>query len=231
MKTYFLIGLVYSLNIFAGVVPEEVLKKVDEVRNPVGSFEMVVDIHSTDSEDISSFEVSLKGNNKTLIKTLKPSRDKGRNLLMLDENMWIYMPSIKRSIRVSLAQKLTGQTANGDISRMRWSEDYTATVEKEDKSEVILYLKANKKGLTYDQLRVWVNVENFHPIKAEFLGLNQKVLKTATYKDFKLIAGRVRPTTIEIVDGIKESLKSTLTIKSMNEKTLSDSMFNQKNLN
>lgn len=231
MKACFLLGLVYSFNIFAAVVPTDVLKKVDEVRNPTGSFEMVVDIQSSDSEDISSFEVSLKGNNKTLIKTLKPSRDKGRNLLMLDENMWIYMPSIKRSIRVSLAQKLTGQTANGDISRMRWSEDYTAIVEKEDKSEVVLYLKANKKGLTYDQLRVWVNVENFHPIKAEFLGLNQKVLKTATYKDFKPIAGRVRPTTIEIVDGIKDSLKSTLTIKSMNEKTLSDSMFNQKNLN
>lgn len=232
MKTSLLV-FVSLLTSFAWAAsdPVEVLKKVDEIRNPSGSFGMVVDIQSSDSSDISSFEVSLKGNNKTLIKTLQPARDRGRNLLMLDENMWVYIPNIKRAVRVSLAQKLTGQAANGDISRMRWSEDYTPTLESEDDKEIVLFLKANKKGLTYDQLKVWAKKSNFDPIKAEFLGVNGKVLKTAVYSDFKSMAGRVRPSRMDITDAIKTDSKSTLLIKQMEEKSFSDSLFHQKNLN
>lgn len=227
----FLFTFFYSLTVLADVTPDEILKKVDEVRNPSGSYEMTVDIESSDSSDISTFEVSLKGNDKTLIKTTRPIKDRGRNMLMLEENMWVFIPNIKRSVRVSLAQKLTGLAANGDIARMRWSDDYSAKIEKQDKNEYVLFLSANKKGLTYDQLRVWVNSKNYYPIRVEYLSLNQKILKTARYEDFKQLAGRVRPSKIEIQDSINNNLKSTIFIRHMAEKEFNDSIFNQKNLN
>lgn len=220
-----------SASVWGATDPVKVLKKVDEIRNPTGSYKMVVDIVSTESSDLSSFEVSLKGNNKTLIKTLKPARDRGRNLLMLDENMWVYIPTVKRAVRVSLAQKLTGQTANGDISRMRWSEDYTPKLVSENKTEIVLELKANKKGLTYEQLKVWVKKSTNDPIKAEFLGVSGKTLKTASYGEFKKIAGRIRPTKMIIQDAVRKDQESTLVIVSMEEKEMSDGLFNQKNLN
>src|SRR4051794_12065052 len=99
---------------------EEVIQKVDQVRNPSDSYFMSVEVTSPDGKQASTkFDVSLQGNAKTLIKTVEPARDRGRNLLMLNEEMWAYIPNLKRAVRVSLSQKLTGQAANGDISRMR----------------------------------------------------------------------------------------------------------------
>ena len=51
--------------------------------------------------------------------------------------IWVFIPNLKRSVRVGLSQKLTGQAANGDISRMRWSGDYTPKLLKETKKELV----------------------------------------------------------------------------------------------
>jgi outer membrane lipoprotein-sorting protein len=217
-------------NAYAKVTPETILEKADAIRNPSKSFVMQVKISSRDGKDVSEFEVFTKGKDKTLIKTLSPRRDQGRNFLMLEQNMWAYIPNLKRAVRVSLAQKLTGQAANGDISRMTWSGDYDALIESEDKKEWILYLKAKKKGLTYDKLRVWINKENFRPISAEYLTVTDKKLKLATYKNYKMMAGKVRPSKIEIRDALKENNISIITISKMKVKNLPASLFNRNSL-
>src|SRR5262249_12942435 len=129
---------------------EEILKRADAVRNPADSFEMTVEVMSSGQDEPRVFDVKLKGKDKTLVKTLSPSADRGRNLLMLAEDMWAYVPNLGRPVRVSLSQKLTGQAANGDISRMRWSGDYDVAIEAEFAKGWVLALNANKEGLTYD---------------------------------------------------------------------------------
>lgn len=211
--------------------PVAILKKADEIRNPGNSYFMKVEVKSSGSENEPSiYEVYLKGNSKTLVKALAPARDKGRNMLMIDEDMWAYVPNLKRAVRVSLSQKLSGQTANGDISRTRWSGDYTPTIEKTEGNYWVLYLKADKKGLTYDRIRIWVAKKNFRPEKAEYLSLSDKVLKKVEYKGFKGIAGGERPTEIHIQDALNETEKSVLTIQSMEVRDHADSLFNQNNL-
>lgn len=216
---------------FAADDAAEILKKADEIRNPGSSYFMKVEVKSSGSENEPSiYEVYLKGNSKTLVKALAPARDKGRNMLMIDEDMWAYVPNLKRAVRVSLSQKLSGQTANGDISRTRWSGDYTPKIEKTEDKHWILYLKADKKGLTYDRIRVWVAKKNFRPEKAEYLSLSDKVLKKVEYKGFKGIAGGERPTEIHIQDALNETEKSVITIQSMEVREHPDSLFNQNNL-
>lgn len=210
--------------------PNQILQMVDDIRNPKDSYIMNVKIESSEDEEDSLFEVSIKGNDKTLVKTLEPKRDRGRVLLMLDENMWVFIPKLGRSVRISLSQKLSGQAANGDISRMKWSGDYNAIVENEEKDHWILLLEATKKGLTYDKIRVWVNKKNNHPSKVEYLSLSKKILKVGEYKEFKELAGRIRPTVLEIQNSLKLTDKSKITILNMEVKELQDSMFNQKNL-
>ena len=210
--------------------PEAILQKADEVRNPSASFKMEVEVKNPGGDDTSVFEVSLKGKEKTMIKTLEPSRDKGRNMHMLKEDMWAYIPNLKRAVRISLNQKLTGQAANGDISRMRWAGDYDAKIESQDAGKWKLFLTATKKGLTYDKIRAVIDKKSFHPLKAEYLSPAGKVLKFATFRAYKTIAGAVRPTEIEIVDATKPSDKSIVHILKMENEDFPDSLFNQNNL-
>lgn len=232
MKTYLftsLIALGFTISlVMAAPDPATIIKKVDDIRNPSASYRMVVSVESGDvsSPEKSAFEVSIQGNTKTYVKTLEPARDRGRNLLMLEEDMWAYIPNLKRSVRVSLSQKLSGQAANGDISRMRWSGDYDATLENDTKDHWIVFLKAKKKGLTYDQVRVWVDPKTNRPEKAEYLTPAGKPLKTAKFSDYKTLAGQIRPSMIEIEDAVKKDDRSVLKIESMETTEFPASLFN-----
>ena len=210
--------------VWAASSPVEILKKVDAIRNPAESYDMRVRIGE------SLFLVLISGNSRTIVKTLDPARDRGRDLLMIDEEMWAYIPNLKRAVRVSLSQKLTGQAANGDISRMRWSGDYVPQIESQEADAWILSLKAAKKGLTYERIRVWVSKKDHSPQKAEYLTDAGKVLKRAQFEEYRMMAGRLRPTRLEIQSAVNSSESSTLKMESMTPKKFSESLFNPQRL-
>ena len=208
---------------------EAILKKADEVRNPADSYRLVVDVKSDDDE--SEMEVSIKGHDRTFVKTLKPERDKGRTMLMLGEDMWVSMPKTKKPIRVSLNQKLSGQAANGDITRQRWSGDYAAKIESETDKQWVLKLVAERDNLTYDRIRLWVDKKTYRPAKAEYLTKSGKLLKKATFQGYKHMAGGMRPTETVITSATSDHDKSVITIRELETKDFPDSLFNQNALN
>jgi outer membrane lipoprotein-sorting protein len=227
MKLFILfLGLMLPHLVFA----EDLLQEIDKYRNPSDAYSMSVRIVSSRETEPASFLVYLKGNNKTLIKVLAPKKNLGRNMLMIDENMWVYVPNIRRSVRISLNQKLTGEAANGDISRMRWSGDYSYKIEKKDAKQWELLLDAVKQGLTYSKIRIWVDAKDKRPLKAEFLTLSGKTIKTATYEDYKQILGKKRPSRIHIEDNLRKDQFSDIYLEKMENKNFPDSMFTEKSL-
>ncbi|MFZ9519528.1 MAG: outer membrane lipoprotein-sorting protein [Silvanigrellaceae bacterium] len=214
-----------------GVSDDDIIRRADDVRCPAESYFMEVEVVSSDQGDPVKLEVFTKGRNKTRVNTLAPARDKGRNMVMVGEDMWAYVPNLKRSVRVALNQKLTGQAANGDVSRMRWWGDYSAKKESEDGKSWKLLLTAKKKGLTYDKLRVWVEKNSFRPLRAEHLSLGGMVLKRSQFGQYKKIAGAVRPTEILIQDANKQEDSSVIRILKLEPKESSDAIFNQNSLN
>ncbi len=227
MKFVFFIFFLTHYSALAGLNAEALVKKADEIRNPAQSYTMTVQVDGDDSS--TEFEVYMKGQNKTIIVTKSPARDKGRNMLMLEQDFHAYIPNLKRSMRLSLAQKLSGQVANGDISRTRWHGDYTVKLENETKDEAQLLLKANKENLTYAWIRLWVDKKNNHPLRAEYLGLNGKtLLKKAYFENYKDMAGDTRPTVIRIEDTNKKT--SSIKILSMSSKNFEDAFFSVRNM-
>ena len=209
---------------------DEILKKTDAIRNPAQEFVMEVEVKSSADQDGPWMgEVSIKGNNKTLIKTLAPKREVGQNYLMLGTDIWAYTPRIKRALRVSLSQKLTGEAANGDIGRMRWHGDYDGKIRKTSSDRWELDLEANKKGLTYDKMRVWIK-KNYQPIEAEFLSKTGTVLKRASYSGFEKIHGEVRPTLMKITNALDKEKWSVIRIVKMEPRALPDSLFQKTSL-
>jgi outer membrane lipoprotein-sorting protein len=227
MKALIFATLIFTSSAWAAENPNEWVKRADDIRNPAESYEMQIRVET--SENTSVFQVYLQGQDKTLIVTKEPARDKGRNMLMLDRDFNAYVPNLKRSMRLSLAQKLSGQVANGDISRTRWYGDYEATKESDTKDEVQLLLKGTKDNLTYAWIRLWLKKGNYQPLRAEYLGLNGKtVLKRAFFEDYKNIAGAVRPVTLRIED--TNNQVSRINILSMAKKDYPSSFFTVRNM-
>ena len=123
------------------------LKQSDAVRNGWPSYVVRVKITNfeagkADEEDL--FEVSQKGTEKTYVEFLSP-RDKGRHLLMLGDDMWIYLPDTSRPIRITPLERLSGNASNGDVARTNYAVDYDA-----------VYLRTEAVGGT--NLSTWTTV-------------------------------------------------------------------------
>ncbi len=205
---------------------EEYLRRADGIRNPSESYKMQIEVKSEQAQQV--FEVFLKGNDKTLIVTKEPAKDRGRNMLMLDRDFHVYIPNLKRSMRLSLTQKLSGQVANGDIARTRWYKDYSATLEKKIESkegnELQLLLKAEKENLTYAWIRLWLDEKTAKPLRAEYLALNGKtILKRSWFEKYETILGKSRPSQMRIED--LSGGKSYIRILSMEERSHGDDFF------
>lgn len=209
--------------------PSLILKEADEIRSPSGSFRMKVAVESP-GEDTYEFEIHIAGKDSSLIKTLTPKREVGKNFLMLDADMWAYLPNLRRSVRVTLNQKLTGQAVNGDIGRMRWFGDYKPTIENQTPEHWVLFLTALRSGLTYDQVRLWIDKKNYHPIKGEYLTKTGKPLKRINFLEYRQLAGALRPVTMLIENIQKSSEKSTLKILEMEPAQFPAQHFTQANL-
>lgn len=224
-----LLNLIALGSVAFSATPGELLQEADAIRNPAGDYKMRIRVKTFDSEQV--FDVFLKSTNKTLIITKSPTRDIGRNMLMLDRDFYAYVPNLKRTMRLSLAQKLSGQVANGDIARTRWNGDYSAQTEGPgtDPNTISLMLEATKPNLTYQKIRLLLAQPSSRPLRAEYLALDGKtILKRAAFADYRMIAGKERPGRINIQDANQQV--STIDILSMDPKTFSDSLFTEKSL-
>lgn len=226
-KTLVLLFVLFANSSSAEDQASEYLKRADSIRNPGQQYEMTVQIKTPDSE--SKLKVYLYGTDKTLIVTQSPANDIGRNMLMLDRDFYAYIPTLKRSVRLSLAQKLSGQIANGDIARTRWYGDYRIVSSEIKGKEIELLLEGNKPNLTYQKIRLWLESGSAKPVRADYLNLNgTKVIKTAIFEKYKVMAGSERPAVIRIKEPSGKS--STMTFLSMSVSKFSENFFTEKNM-
>ena len=211
---------------------EQILQKADEVRNPQLDYTVVVTVESVKPKGktkTATYEVWVKGRENTLIRTLSPAAEKGRVLLMKGTELWAFLPTVSKPLRISLRERLIGEVANGDLARANFSGDYAPQLlrtEKRDGVEcVVLDLMAKTKEVTYARVVLWVEADRGHPVWAEFYAVSGRLLKTCSYEQYEKLAGRLRPTRLVMNDPITKGQQSTLQYSQMKVAPLPEKYF------
>jgi outer membrane lipoprotein-sorting protein len=213
--------------------PLALLRQSDAVRNGWPSFVVRVKITNfeagkPDEQDL--FEVSQKGTEKTYVEFLSP-RDKGRRLLMLGDDMWIYLPDTSRPIRITPLERLSGNASNGDVARTNYAVDYDAVylrTETAGGAEChVLELTARRKGATYRRILYWLRATDARPVKAEYFLASGKHTKSATFDEYQQVGGRVLLRRLTIYDQIRKNSHSVMEYSGFAPRTLPDRMFHQ----
>ncbi len=209
-----------------------ILQKADEIRFPVEGFEVSVQIRSFDGKDtaeVREFRVLSKGNENTIVMTLRPASERGQILLMKGRDLWLFLPDVSQPVRLSLAQRLTGLVANGDIARANFAGDYTPRllgVEKAgDLEYYVLDLTAVDRSVTYQRVKYWVRKSTYFPLKAEFYSLSDRLVKTCSYENPRQLGGRVRPARLVMVDALRSESRSEMEYEDMKARELPDKIF------
>jgi outer membrane lipoprotein-sorting protein len=232
-------GLMYFLNSSAqtDVLKEEklakdIVEKADRIRFPDEGFQVDVAIANSNSGQITDtrqYRILSKGNENTIVMVMEPAVDRGQIMLMKGRDLWIFLPNVSQPVRLSLAQRLTGQVANGDIARANFSGDYTPKIVRTEKIDgedhYVLELTAVDRTVAYHRVLYWVKQKNFFPHKAEFYSLSDRLLKTARYENFQSMAGRPRPTRLVMQDALRQGEESILEYSGMALRQLEDKIF------
>lgn len=215
----------------------KLVAQADAIRFPRESFQTDINITNFSegqAGDVRKYRILSRGNEDTIVLTLEPASERGQALLMRGRDLWVFMPSVSQPVRLSLAQRLTGQVANGDLARANFSGDYHPVIVGGDTVDgaatQVLDLTAVDRSVTYAKVKYWVAQKDARPIQAEFYALSGRLLKTCRYEDFRPLAGQTRPTRLVMEDALKKGDKSVLVYESMQLRELPERMFTREYL-
>jgi len=207
----------------------QLLKQVDRNLNPE-SYEMYRKLINVEPDgrkkEFTLFSIK-KGADKVAALFLAPASDKGRSTLRLGDNMWLYIPSVGKPIRITSLQSVVGGVFNNaDILSLDYAEEYDVERMEESGREYLLYLKAKTREVAYDRLKMWVDKENKLPTKIECLTEKNLLIKTLYFKDRKDFGGGiVRPSVIETDSPLYKGYKSIMIFAKIKKKEFRDEVF------
>ncbi|TDK65330.1 outer membrane lipoprotein-sorting protein [Sapientia aquatica] len=204
---------------YATPTPQEILAASDAVRNPdypFGLTNTLIEYKNGQQTDTSTLGIYSKadpssGQFRSLIRYIAPQRDANKLILYSGKDLWFYDPSSKASIRMSPQQRLLGQASNGDVVTVNLAKDYKASSAVEEDTQdgdrqtkhcYKVAMQADTPDATYHHIDMWIEVGNFHPIKARFYADSNKLLKSAYYRRYEKQLGLDRPTETVIIDGL-----------------------------
>lgn len=218
-------------------VARDIVRKADQIRFPSEGFETEVEIRTLregTETDSRRYRVLSKGSDSTIAMVTEPASERGQMMLMKGRDLWVFMPEVSQPVRLALAQRLTGQVANGDLARASFAGDYQPRLVRTEvidgESLYVLELTAVDRSVTYARVLYWVRRASGWPYKAEFYSLSDRLLKSCHYEDFKELAGRVRPTRLVMRDALRQGEVSTLSYSRMKLRELPDKIFTKEYL-
>jgi hypothetical protein len=181
------------------------LKAADKFR--MGSDNMQVDtqvsVFNADGtpDKERRYTVFAQAKHQSLVLMQSPA-EKGQKVLMLGDDFWLLMPGSQRPLRITPMQKLLGDASTGDIATLSWADDYTGSVAGEepcgDPQQACLHLSlsANRKGVTYQRIELWIGKARREPIRADLYVQSDKLAKQARFVMDKAAGSSSLPTAV-----------------------------------
>ena len=221
----------------AGGAPtaEVLLKDAERARGAAKdgiSWEMTMESVENGKTTFVRYGVKAKGSD-ALISTIEPEKKKGENFLFKKGSLLFIKPGLKKPVATSNRQKLMGNTSNGDIATVNYTDDYNSKVTGEEKvgdvDTWMLELKAKTKNVTYDGIKLWITKTDHLAVRADYLNIGGDVAKTALaeYKNTIMAQGKKVPFVSNMVISSAQNAanKTTMTYYSPKQEKLADSVF------
>jgi outer membrane lipoprotein-sorting protein len=213
----------------------KLLKEVDDNLMPESyeSIRKLVNEEPDGSKKEFTFYTVKKGKDKIAMLYLSPASEKGRSTLRLGENMWLYIPSANKPIRITSLQSVVGGVFNNaDIMQLEYSTEYDATYSKGTDKEYILDLKAKNKTVAYDRLKMWITKADKTLRKIEAYSASGMLIKTLEFKDDKNFGGGLtRPSVIETYSPLYKGYRSLMIYQTIKKRNFPDEVFTQNYMN
>jgi outer membrane lipoprotein-sorting protein len=208
---------------------EAILRQVDRKLNPesYAMYRKLINVEPDGRKKEFVLFTVKKGRDKMVALFLDPPSEKGRATLRLGDNMWLYIPSVGKPIRITSLQSVVGGVFNNaDILNLDYSVEYAVEKAAEEGKTYLLELKARTGAVAYDRLKMRVDRATLTPTEIECFAASGLLIKTLRFRDMKDFGGGLRrPATMETDSPLHQGYRSVMLYGSIQARTLADEIF------
>jgi len=178
---------------------------------------------------------------RSFARIVAPAKDAGILSLRIATEMWNYMPTIERTIKIPpsmMLQPWLGSDFTNDdmVKESSTVNDYThRLVAQKKEGDVDVYeiesLPKPNVAVVWGKLNMIIRKSDFVPLKTGFFNERGELVRTITYSDIKQMDGRMIPTrwTMQPLD--KPGKSTTIVVKSVQyDKPIANDVFSLQNL-
>jgi len=247
LKIIFIFLIFFSLSLTKSIAQEKltataIVKKADEKMRGKTNFstmEMVI-VRPTWERSITMKSWG-KGRDYSMTYITAPANEKGQVFLKLKTDMWNWMPTIGRMIKIPASMMSQGwmgsDYTNDDILKeSSIVVDYNHKIIDEElvngiETYKIEMIPKESAAVIWGKVFKWITKKDFIQIKTEYYDEDNILIKSELGLDFKIMDGRLIPSKIEIIPANETGKMTILYIKEAKFNiALSSSFFSQQNM-
>jgi len=239
----FLINLLIISNSFGqDLTAKEIIEKADKKnRGETSQGTMAMKIERPGWERTVEMKSWSKGDDYFLIYILGPAKDKGQVFLKRKKEMWNWVPSIERMIKIPpsmMMQSWMGSDFTNDdlVKQSSIVKDYAHTVVSEEtireeecyKIELIPHPDA---PVVWGKIVSWVTKKGYNLWRSEYYDEDEFLINIENAYDLKDFGDRILPSRMEIIPADEPGKKTILLMKDIVfDQPLDDNFFSQKTM-
>lgn len=216
------------------------LEGVDAMRLPPGDAEISIRVTAYRNEETdrsSHYKILYGENGDSVVEVMSPARSRGQKILATDQGLWFRAPRSRRPVRITPLQRLMGEASYGDLSRIRFTHDYSAAFDEEAMREALdgvecwrLRLTPKSSAAQYRSVLLWVSVATGAPVRAAFFLASGKHFKSAQFAEPVSRDGKTLVESVAYVDEFHRDRRTLLELERVLERDLPRRVFTRKYL-
>jgi len=179
----------------------EILDRVDDLwRGESSRGVMTMTITTQHWKRSLTIEAWSKGKEKSLMKILAPKKEKGTTTLRNGNNIWNYLPKVKRVIKLPssmMASSWMGSHFTNDdlVKESRMADDYSFEISdqgQKDGREIVevTCIPNEDAAVVWGKLIVLVDRVDYLPIRIEYYDEDLTLARTMTFTDVGVLGNR-----------------------------------------
>ncbi len=182
-----------------------------------------------------------KGDDNFMIYITEPAKEKGQVFLKVGKEMWNYVPTISRMIKIPpsmMMQSWMGSDFTNDdlVKQSSIVVDYTHTLIGEEvlngqNCYIIELIPLPEAPVVWGKITSWITKDGYNVWKNEFFDEDGYLQNTENAYDLKQMGDRIIPTRIEMIPAEEEGKKTVIEIlESEYNIDIKDSFFSKQNM-
>jgi hypothetical protein len=192
----------------------ELLDRVDDVyRGKSSHGEVTMKVVTKHWTRRLTMEVWSKGSKRSLVRILSPLKEKGTATLMVENDIWNFLPKVQRVIKVPSSMMgsswMGSHFTNDDlVKKNRMAEDFTFRKTFSGKHEgrsliEITLVPRPRAAIVWGKVVVEIDVETCLPRRELFYDEEMRLARTMIFSDVRQVNDRKLPMAVKIVPADK----------------------------